>query len=269
MTNATLETFQQEVVDASFKMPVVVDFWAVWCQPCRLLGPVLEKLEKEANGQWKLVKVNTDEEPELGQHFQIRSIPAVKMIYQGQIVDEFIGALPEVEVRKWLAKHLPEAPKSPLETIKELLHNGNLAKARKLLESAVKQEPGNAEARVLLATLMIPDEIDKAAELVKDIEEGNPLANKANAVLTLQRLVQLKEIADAPKDDWKLYQQGIAAFKRGKFAEALETWIELMSCNRQLDDDGARKACVALFTLLGSEHELTQRFHRRFTSILY
>src|SRR5574342_614618 len=116
---------------------------------------------------------------------------------------------------------------------------------------------------------MIPDEIDKAAELVKDIEEGNPLANKANAVRTLHRLMQLKETANAPKEDWNLYQQGIAAFKKGKFAEALEAWIELVSRNRQLDDDGARKACVALFTVLDSEHELTQRFHRRFTSVLY
>jgi len=266
--NVTLETFQPEVVDASFKMPVVVDFWAVWCQPCRTLGPVLEKLEKEANGQWKLVKVNTDEEPELGQHFQIQSIPAVKMVYQGQIVDEFVGALPEVQVRQWLAKHLPEAPKSAMETIKELLQTGNLSKARKLLESTVKQEPDNAEARVLLATLLMADDLDKAAELVKTIEEGNPFANKAQALRTLQRLTRL-EMNGEPKEDWNQYRQGIAAFKKGKYAEALETWIELVSRNRQLDDDGARKACVAVFTLLGSEHELTQKYHRRFTSSLY
>jgi len=267
--NVKLETFQQEVVDASFKTPVVVDFWAVWCQPCRTLGPVLEKLEKEANGQWKLVKVNTDEEPELGQHFRIQSIPAVKMIYQGQIVDEFVGALPEVEVRRWLAKHLPEAPKSPLEMIRELLQAGNLSKARKLLESTVKQEPANAEARVLLATLLMQDDLDKAAELVKTIDEENPLANKANAIRTLQRVAALKEKAGGPEADWNLYRQGIAALKKGKYAEALEAWIEVVSRNRQLDEDGARKACVAIFTLLGSEHELAQKYHRRFTAVLY
>jgi len=267
--NVKLETFQQDVVDASFKTPVVVDFWAVWCQPCRTLGPVLEKLEKEAPGQWKLVKVNTEEEPELGQHFQISSIPAVKMIYQGQIVDEFVGALPEVEVRKWLAKHLPEAPKSPLETIKEFLQAGNLSKARKMLDAAVKQEPANAEARVLLAALLMSEDIDKAAELVETIEEASPFANKANAIRALQRLANLKETAGEPKEDWKRYHEGIKAFKKGKYSEALEMWIELVSRNRQLDEDGARKACVALFTLLGSEHELTQKYHRRFTSALY
>jgi len=267
--NAKLENFQKEVIDASFKTPVVVDFWAVWCQPCRILGPVLEKLEKEANGQWKLVKVNTDEEPELSQHFQIRSIPAVKMIRDGKIVDEFIGALPEVEVRKWLEKHLPNESKNQLEMAKAMLQAGNLAKARKMLEAMVKQEPANAEARVLLAMLFMSDDIDKAAELVKTIEDESPFSNKANAIRALHRLVHLEQTAGEPKDDWNLYRQGITAFKKGKYAEALEAWIELIGRNRQLDDDGARKACVALFTFLGNEHELTQKYHRRFTSALY
>jgi len=264
-----LETFQQDVLDSSFKTPVVIDFWAVWCQPCRMLGPVLEKLEKEANGQWKLVKVNADEEPELGQYFQIRSIPAVKMIRDGKIVDEFIGALPEVEVRKWLEKHLPNESKNQLEMAKSMLQSGNSAKARKMLENTVKQEPNNAEARVLLATLLMSDDVDKAAELVKVIDDENPFGNKANAIRTLHRLTHLNETAGEPKEDWKLYHQGITAFKKGKYAEAFETWIELVSRNRQLDDDGARKACVALFTVLDSEHELTQKYHRRFTSALY
>lgn len=267
--NATLETFQQDVIDASFKTPVVVDFWAVWCQPCRILGPVLEKLEKEANGQWKLVKLNTEEEPELSQHFQIRSIPAVKMIREGKIVDEFIGALSEVEVRQWLEKHLPNESQNQLEMAKAMLEAGNTAKARKMLEAMVKQEPANAEARVLLAALLLPDEIDKAADLVATIADEIPLANKAQAIRTLHRLAHLKETASESKDDWELYRRGIAAFKKSKYAEALEAWIELVGRNRQLDDDGARKACVALFSLLGNEHELTQKYHRRFTSSLY
>ncbi|MGH7456452.1 MAG: thioredoxin, partial [bacterium] len=245
--NATLETFQKDVLDASSKTPILVDFWAVWCQPCRILGPVLEKLEKEANGQWRLVKVNTDEQPELAQHFQIQSIPAVKLFSQGRVIDEFIGALPEVEVRKWLEKHLPNESKSQLEMAKAMLQSGNLAKARKILESAVKQDPANDEARILLAALLLPDEIDKAADLVATITDDNPMANKAQAIRTLHRLAHLKETASEPKEDWKLYHRGIAAFKKGKYAEALEAWIELVSRNRQLDDDGARKAAIALF----------------------
>jgi putative thioredoxin len=150
-----------------------------------------------------------------------------------------------------------------------MLEAGNTAKAQKMLEAMVKQEPANAEARVLLAALLLPDGIDKAADLVTAIADENPLANKAQAIRTLHRLAHLKAPASETKEDWELYRQGIAAFKKGKYAEALEAWIELVSRNRQLDDDGARKACVALFNLLGNEHELTQKYHRRFTSSLY
>ncbi len=267
--DVTLENFQTQVLEASSKTPILVDFWAVWCQPCRILSPVLEKLEKEANGRWRLLKVNTDEQPELAQHYQIQSIPAVKLFSEGRVIGEFIGALPETEVRRWLEKYLPSESKNQLDMVKAMLQAGNLAKARKMLEAAVKDDPANAEARTLLAMLLLPDDIDKAAELVKTIEIENPFADKANAIQTLQRLAHLKETANEPREDWKLYYQGIAAFKKGKYTEALEAWIALVGRNRQLDDDGARKACVALFTWLGSDHELTQRYHRRFTSSLY
>jgi putative thioredoxin len=241
----------------------------VWCQPCLILGPVLEKLAQEANGRWRLVKVNTDEQPQLAMEFQIRSIPAVKLFHKGKVIAEFIGALPEIEVRRWLEKNLPSESKDRLETAKMKLQSGDRNSARKLLEQVLKLDSSTVEARVLLAELLIPAEIDKAAELVKEIDEGTPFFDKINAVQTLHRLVHLVETSGEPAEDWNLYRKGIAAFKKSQYAEALEAWIELVSRNRQLDDDGARKACVALFTLLGNEHELTQKYHRRFTSSLY
>jgi putative thioredoxin len=189
----------------------------------------LEKLEKEASGQWRLVKVNTDEQPELAQHFQIQSIPAVKLFSEGRVIGEFMGALPETEVRRWLEKYLPSESKSQLEMAKTMLQSGNLAKARKVLESAVKQNPANDEARILLAALLLPDGIDKAADLVATIADENPMANKAQAIRTLQRLAHLKETASAPREDWELYHRGIAAFKKGKYAEALEAWTSRCS----------------------------------------
>jgi putative thioredoxin len=185
------------------------------------------------------------------------------------VIAEFVGALPEVEIRKWLEKHLPSESKNQLEMAKAMLQAGNLAKARKLLEGTVKQDAASAEARALLAMLLVPDEIDKAVDLVKPVGDESPFANVASAIRTLHRLVQFTSATEEPKADWQLYRQGIAAFKKGKYAEALEAWIELLGRNRQLDDDGARKACVALFNLLGNEHELTQKYHRRFTSSLY
>ncbi len=102
------DSFQKEVLDKSHEKPVLVDFWAPWCGPCRILGPTLEKLVKESQGGWRLVKVNADAHPALIRQYGIRGIPAVKLFKDGEVVDEFVGALPEYAVREWLARHMPE-----------------------------------------------------------------------------------------------------------------------------------------------------------------
>lgn len=100
------EKFQQDVIETSHKKPVVVDLWAPWCGPCHMLSPVLEKLAKERKGKWRLVKINTDKHPDMAQRYGVKGIPAVKLFLDGEIKDEFTGALPEPEVRKWLTQHL-------------------------------------------------------------------------------------------------------------------------------------------------------------------
>ncbi|MCG3158392.1 MAG: hypothetical protein DKINENOH_05034 [bacterium] len=267
--DVTYKTFQKEVLAASHQTPVLVDFWAEWCGPCRILGPVLEKLAQEAQGKWRLVKVNTDMEPELAQQFRIQSIPAVKLFFDGKMIAEFLGALPEREVRRWLEQNIPSAARRELESARAALQSGDHATARKRLESVLKSDPQNVEARVLLAGLWAAGDLDKAHELVRDIPEGTPFSNKIEAIQTLHRLSHLPESGGEPAADWQLYRQGIAAFRAGNYAGALEAWVEIVGRNRHLDEDGARKACVALFTLLGSEHEITQTYHRRFTSALY
>ncbi|MDZ7268542.1 MAG: thioredoxin [candidate division KSB1 bacterium] len=267
--DVTYETFQKEVVAASHQTPVLVDFWAEWCGPCRILGPVLEKLAREAQGKWRLVKINTDREPELAQQFRIQGIPAVKLFFEGKVIAEFVGALPEREVRRWLEQNLPSAAKRELESARAALQSGDHTTARQRLESVLQSDPQNVEARVLLAGLWVATDLDKACQLVHDLPEGTPFSNKIEAIQTLHRLSHLPASGGEPAADWELYRRGIAAFRTGNYAGALEAWIELVGRNRRLDDDGARKACVAVFTLLGSEHPITQAYHRRFTSALY
>ncbi|MGH7491715.1 MAG: tetratricopeptide repeat protein [bacterium] len=265
-----MQNFEQDVIAASSHQPVVVDFWAPWCQPCLVLGPVLEKLEKQAAGKWRLVKVNTDADPELAQAWGIRGIPAVKMFHQGQKIAEFTGALPETQVLRWLETHLPSAAKMKLQAAKEALARGDRQSARKLLQEAVADDPQNPEARVLWAEQILLENPEQALALLEGIDEANPLYYRVQALQTLHRLLQLKNAQpSAHTKGWEQYWQGIAALRRGDFAAAFEAWIEAMLYDRQLDDDGARRACVALFTFLGNEDPIAQGYRRKFSSALY
>ncbi|NUO81181.1 tetratricopeptide repeat protein [candidate division KSB1 bacterium] len=265
-----VKDFDQEVLAASHKYPIVVDFWAPWCGPCRILGPVLEKLEREAKGQWHLAKVNTDEDPDLSLAWQVQGIPAVKMFHNGEMIAEFVGALPEVEVRRWLETYLPTATKEALQAAKAALAHGAAQEALALLRQAHKHEHQNTEVRVLLAEQTFAKSPNEAFALIQGIAEGDQFYDRAQAVRTLHRLLALKpeaEMASSPA--WQQYAKGNEALRAAKYAAAFEAWIDVMMIDRKLDDDGARKACIALFTLLGNEHPLTQEYRRKFSSALY
>jgi putative thioredoxin len=268
--------FQRDVVAASTEVPIVVDFWAEWCAPCRVLGPVLEKLASQANSAWKLVKLNTEEYPQLAMEYGIRSIPAVKMFHNGQVIAEFIGALPETQVQRWLDEHLPTLSKELIEKARAALANGDKAHARELLEAALKDDKNNFDARIELAKLIFESEAEKAEKLVKETPPEHPLYKQAEVILTLTRLItqyetlaQSAKNAPAPAAAWNAYLTGVQALRQQEYERALTSWIEALTMHRDIDDDGPRRACVALFTWLGTEHELTRKYHRAFTSALF
>jgi len=271
--------FAVEVLEASRRQPVVVDFWAEWCGPCRMLGPVLEKLAAEADGVWKLVKVDTERHPELAVQFGIRSIPAVKLFRDGQVVDEFVGALPEAQIRQWLARHVQAGPSRPaaLEQALQLLRMGRVDEARSLLEGAAAGEDADAEVLLTLAKVVLGDDPARAAELAARVPEDHELADEAAGLRHLARLARWaagEEIAIAGAEQARpehlaLYRRAAEAWRRGELSGALQDWIDLLARNRNLDDDGARRACVALFRLLGEEHPLTREWRPRFANALF
>ncbi|MDX1618643.1 MAG: tetratricopeptide repeat protein [Balneolaceae bacterium] len=271
-----LQDFKKDVIETSETVPVVIDFWAEWWGPCRQLGPVLEKLAGEAGERWKLVKIDTEQHPELASQFGIRGIPAVKMVYQKQIVAEFSGAQPEHLVRKWLEENLPGNGSAEsgdlLEQVGELEAEGEREQARDLLDEEISEDSGD-EFKVRYAMLLLPDQPEKAETWLSQVDDRVKYDLEYQALEMTRRLTGIAGGDLEPEGDneeaLSLYREAAIAFTNGEFEPALQKFIECLQIDRDLDDDGARKACITCFTILGERHPLTLKYRRRFSMALY
>ena len=265
-TSSALD-FQTDVLNASRTTPILVDFWAPWCGPCRVLGPALDRLAATANGRWELVKVNTDEHPELMQAYGIRGIPAVKLFVDGEVTAEFTGALPEPQVRRWLDEHLPSPARAHYDAGRAALTTGDRATARLELAAALDADPAASwaeDARLQLARLMVFEEPDRALELV-----NGQLTMEADAVRQLASALtaDADTLPDSPVRE--RYTDGLTALRAGDFDAALAAFIDVVQTDRAYEDDGARKLAVALFQTLGEDDPVVKAHRPVFNRSLY
>lgn len=266
---AVLESFEKDVIESSREVPILADFWAEWCGPCRALGPILEELEVEGGGSWRLAKVNVDEHQETAQAYQVRGIPACKLFHRGEVIAEFTGALPKAQVKQWLAEHLPSEEKDAIAQIDTLLEAGQEEEAASALESLHEANPEQIEVAARLARMVFWEDAARAAKLVEGVAQGDSLFEEADAIRTLHRLSLMAEPPDT-SDEWVLYCAGNAALAEKDGAEALDRWIEAIEKgHRAVDDDGPRRACIAMFKLLGEDNEITGSRRRAFSSALF
>lgn len=275
--------FEQHVVEASFRQPVVIDFWAPWCAPCKVLKPMLEKLADEYGGKFMLAKVNSEENPEISARFAVRGIPAVKAMVDGEIVDEFTGALLEGAVREWLDKLIP----SPAETLRRaarlLAASGDQAGALQRLAEASTLEPDNEwvrvdaaeilltvgevdEARRLLGSLRVPDilkdaRVSQLLAQVKFVTMGAEVNSEAAAAAAAAVAANENDL-DARL---KLATVLIAA---NRHAEGLDQLLEIVRLDRGFKDDIGRKMLLDVFKLLGGQSELLTTYRRKLASLL-
>lgn len=279
---ATATNFQREVVERSADVPVVIDFWAEWCGPCRLLGPVLERLAEEYGGQFVLAKVDTEREPDLSADFGVRSIPAVFAVRDGQVVDGFIGVQPEAAIRAWLDRLLP-TPAQRLAAEARRLEADDPRAAEEKYNAALALEPDLATARIGLARIEAADgRLDDAQARILEIErrEGvlTPDAErlKAEIVLRLQGRqaggsveAARAALVEHPDDPERKFEFAEALAAAGQYADALAVCLDLVERHRKEPvGDRARQTMIAIFQLLPSDSELVTEYQRQLSMVL-
>ncbi len=277
-----LASFEQDVIETSRQVPVVVDFWAPWCGPCRTLGPMLEKLEAEAAGRWRLVKVNSDENPELSTHFQVRSIPFVIAFVDGRPVDQFVGVLPEGQLRAFLDQLLPNPVEQARRAALEASQAGDRVLAVEQLRTALALDPGHDLSRLDLIELLLDDGRgdDARAELAlltpRTTQVGEPryLALKTrldalDAAAALPDSTQLEaRLAADPGDLAARYDLASRAIAAQDFDGALDQLLEIVKRDRGFRDDIGRTTMLSVFELLAHDPAKVAHWRRALSSAL-
>lgn len=271
------QSFEREVIARSRQAPVVVDFWAPWCGPCRTLGPMLEKLAREANGSWVLAKVNVDENPRLAQAFRVQGIPAVKAVRDGQLVDEFTGALPESQVRAWLKRVAP-AEGDQLVAAAAAIEATDPEGAAARYRLALGSDPTNTTALFNLGRLLLLRGDPEGAALLREVPAGTPLYPRAQALIGLEEFYAEAAGADAttlnerilsqPGDMAARYQLAALAAQQGRYAAAMDQLLTIVQRDRSFRDDAARKTLLALFEAVGDDALVTE-YRRKLANTLF
>jgi putative thioredoxin len=275
----TAGNFEAEVLDRSRTAPVVLDFWATWCGPCLVLGPLLEKLEREYDGKFVLAKVDVDREPELSAQFRVQSIPVVYGVRDGQIVDAFVGALPEPSIRQWIDRLLP-TPAQTLATVARQLELTDPEGAKAKYRQALAFDPELAAARIGLARVHFEQgELEEARAELTDLERRGflePEAQKLKAELLLKLQGEESGGVEAARaalaahpDDLNLkFQLAESLAAAGRYAESLALCLELVERDRKGVGDKARQTMIAIFQLLPPDSELVTEYQRQLSLVL-
>ncbi len=271
-----LAGFEKDVVDESRRRPVVVDFWAPWCGPCKILKPILEKLAAEYGGKFLLAKVNSDDNQTLAQRYGVRGIPSVKAFINGQQVDEFSGALPEGEVRLFLDRLIPGPADKLRREAAARNRAGDTAGALQLLTEASKLDPVHLGVRLDAAEIMLDlNEVEEARRLMAGInDDADPRVPQIAARLQFagaageDESALLARIAANENDlEARLKLANLWAARKN-YEPAMEQLLELVRRDRSFGDDAGRKTLLKVFELLGGG-ELTSRYRKRLSSALY
>jgi putative thioredoxin len=283
--DTTTQTFVKDVIEESKRQPVLVDFWAEWCGPCKQLAPVLEKVVRATKGKVKLVKMDIDKHPSIPGQLGIQSIPAVFAFVNGQPVDGFLGALPESQVMAFIERvtkdRIGGEEQDLLKTADEALAKGDAAGAADLYAQVLAQDSGNIGALAGLARSYVStgaiEQAKQTLALVPEAKHSDPAVAAARAALEVAEQAQSvgpiaeleQKVAANPLDHQARFDLAVALNSKGQRQEAVDNLLEIVKRDRKWNDDGARKQLVQFFEAWGPTDEATVNGRKRLSSVLF
>jgi putative thioredoxin len=274
--------FAARVLEASKQVPVLVDFWASWCGPCKMLAPTLTKLADAYNGRFMLAKVNTDEEPRLAREYGVRALPTVKVFKDGRVVDEFMGVLPESAVRAVIERHVEHKSDKLRRQAEVSLEASDTATARRLLEEAAELDPDNPAVKIATAKmLMFTGAADRAQSILQSLPVDvsmNPEVKRLQAQIGFAQVASTaafdeseheRIVSTDPKDLQARYRLSAKKVLRGDYEGALEQLFEILRQDRSFEDDAGRRGMLSVFEILGGSGELVSRYRAKMLNMLH
>lgn len=280
---ANTQNFAQ-VLQNSHQLPVLVDFWADWCQPCQMLMPVLAKLADEYQGAFILVKVNADENQELTAQFGVRSLPTVKLFKNGEVADEFSGVLPEEEIRKFIDKHRTRQTEPYRQQALMMQEQGDLDGAVDLMSQVMQHEPDFHEAGVELAAMLLAKgELDQAETHLNAVPEDDEATAAQRKQLAADiKMARLQEqasgedtseleqrLADNPDDLTTMLELAKVRIAQGDAEAGLALYLKVMQKDAAFEDGAGRQGLLDTFELLGGGNPLVKKYRIKMFSLLY
>lgn len=271
--DVTESNFQYEVLAYSNNTPVIVDFWADWCQPCHMLSPILEKLTREANGAFRLAKVNADQNRNLVMQYDIRSLPTVKFIVKGQVAAEFVGAQPETKVRDILRKLAPPTQNLSIEKGQSLLGLQRWAEADLAFRETLKTEPDDSAALLGLAkSLLAQGKASNALAVLQEFPASKEFQSAEKLIPLALRMAEFQddEIALLEDDDLDpTYRLAIQLVGRGNLAAAADGLLDILRQNKTYRNGEARQAVLAVLEIMGEDKDETRKYRNELAALLF